>query len=146
MLVLLAGVFVAAVLTSASTTSATSASEIAPPDPDGDEIVIDIYWGDGCPYCHDAIEELTAFADREEAVEVRTFEVWYDAGNRARMERVADDLDVRADAVPFIVVGNRSWTGYSGAIGRSIESTVLELRDGPGPRRRFPPPTNRPRR
>jgi glutaredoxin len=137
-LVLLAIALVAAVVALVASAPATSAGEITPPNPDGDGIVIDIYWGDGCPYCHDAIEELTAFAEREDGVEVRTFEVWYDAGNRAQMERVADDLDVRADAVPLIVVGNRSWTGYSGAIGRSIESTVLELRDGARPPEEVP--------
>jgi cytochrome c biogenesis protein CcdA len=120
-------VLTAAVVVAAA--PAASAGEVAPPGPDGEEILIDIYWGDGCPYCHDAIEDLRAFAAREDAVEVRTFEVWYDAGNRARMERVADELGVRADAVPLIVVGNRSWTGYSGAIGRSIETTVLDLRN-----------------
>ncbi len=127
--VLLAGLLMGIAAASASSATATSAGEITAPDPDGDEIVIDIYWGDGCPYCHDAIEELAGFAELEDGIEVRTFEVWYDAGNRARMEQVADDLGRSADAVPFIVVGNRSWSGYSGAIGRSIESTVLGLRD-----------------
>lgn len=104
-----------------------SASEVEPRD-QHPEIVIDIYWGDGCPFCHDAIEHLTAFADAEEGVELRTFEVWYDSGNRERMERVADELGVRADAVPLIVVGTQAWSGFNAAIGRSIEAAVLELR------------------
>jgi glutaredoxin len=106
-----------------------SASEVEPPDQHPESVVIDIYWGDGCPFCHDAIERLTAFADEEDGVEVRTFEVWYDAANRERMERVADELGVRADAVPLIVVGTQTWSGFNGAIGRSIEAVVLERRD-----------------
>jgi thiol-disulfide isomerase/thioredoxin len=105
-----------------------SASEIDPPGEVQPAVVIDIYWGDGCPFCDAAIEHLTAFAEAEEGVEVRTFEVWFDATNRARMARVADELGVRTDAVPFIVVGSRSWTGFDGAIGRSIEAAVRELR------------------
>ncbi len=93
---------------------------------DDETVVIDIYWGDGCPFCHDAIDSLTAFAQGEDRVEVQTYEVWFDSTNRARMERVAAELGVRADAVPLIVVGDRSWAGFSGAIGRSIEAEVLD--------------------
>lgn len=119
--------------------SSAVAGETEPPA-EQEAVVIDLYWGDGCPFCHDAIEFLTDLAEREEGVLLHTFEVWFDAENRARMERVADQLGVRADAVPFIVVGNRSWTGFNGAIGRSIESAVLELRDDARPADEVPAP------
>ncbi|MDZ7677589.1 MAG: glutaredoxin family protein [Acidimicrobiales bacterium] len=119
--------------------SPAGAGEIEPAG-EQEAVVIDIYWGDGCPFCHDAIEHLTAFAEAEDGVEVQTFEVWFDAENRARMERVADQLGVRADAVPLIVVGNQSWTGFNGAIGRSIESAVLELRGDVRPPDEVPAP------
>jgi glutaredoxin len=106
-----------------------SAGEVEPVE-QHPAIVIDIYWGHGCPFCHDAIEYMTAFADEEDGVEVRTFEVWYDPANRERMERVADELGVRAEAVPLIVVGTQTWSGFNDAIGRSIEAAVLERRDG----------------
>jgi hypothetical protein len=105
----------------------TSAGEVESPEQHA-EIFIDIYWGDGCPFCHDAIEYLITFADGEDDVEVRTFEVWYDPANRDRMERVAGELGIRADAVPLIVVGTQTWTGFNSAIGRSIEVAVLEQR------------------
>ncbi|MCC5953206.1 MAG: thioredoxin [Acidimicrobiia bacterium] len=132
-LLLAAGVLVALALTWANGTAGASADEVTPAEPAGDPVVIDIYWGDGCPYCHDAIDDLTAFAEREAGIEVRTFEVWYDADNRATMVRVAEELGVRADAVPFIVVGTHSWSGYSGGIEGAIESTVLDLRDDRSP-------------
>ncbi|MFP4512280.1 MAG: thioredoxin [Acidimicrobiales bacterium] len=119
--------------------SSAVAGEVEPPAEQA-AVVIDVYWGDGCPFCRDAIEHLTAFAAAEEGVELRTFEVWFDAANRARMERAADELGVRADAVPFIVVGNQSWTGFNGAIGRSIEEAALELRDDVRPPEEVPAP------
>jgi hypothetical protein len=45
-----------------------SAGEVESPE-QHPEIVIDIYWGDGCPFCHDAIEHLVGFADEEDGVE-----------------------------------------------------------------------------
>jgi glutaredoxin len=118
---------------------ATAGEVEPPPDEQQPEVVIDIYWGDGCPFCEDAIEHLTAFADAEVGIEVQTFEVWFDAENRTRMERVADELGVRSDAVPFIVVGDRSWTGFNGAIGRSIEAAAIELREDTRPPDERPP-------
>jgi glutaredoxin len=92
---------------------------------DDGTVRIEIYWGDGCPYCEDAIETLGALAEREQRIELATFEVWNDDANRQRMQEVAAELGVRADAVPFIVVGDRSWLGFNATIGSAIEQVVM---------------------
>jgi cytochrome c biogenesis protein CcdA len=92
---------------------------------DDPEVVIEVYWGDGCPYCEDALEHLVPFAGGLEGVEVAAHEVWYDALGRDRMQARADELGVRGDAVPFIVVGDVSWVGFSPSIGAQVEQAVL---------------------
>jgi hypothetical protein len=59
------------------------------------------------------------------------------------MQARAAELGVRGDAVPFIVVGDASWVGFSASIGAQIEQAVLAAlgpapegppAPGPGPR------------
>jgi cytochrome c biogenesis protein CcdA len=99
---------------------------------DDPDVVVEVYWGDGCPYCEDALDHLIPFAAGFDGVEVAAYEVWYDAAGRARMQARAAELGVRGDAVPFIVVGDASWVGFSASIGAQIEEVVLAAL-GPAP-------------
>jgi glutaredoxin len=91
---------------------------------DDGPVTIEFFWGDGCPHC--AAEE--AFLDdlvaRYPDVLVNAYEVWYDAANRARFERVAAAHGIEASAVPATFLGGRAWVGFSDRIGDEIEAVV----------------------
>jgi cytochrome c biogenesis protein CcdA/thiol-disulfide isomerase/thioredoxin len=123
-LVVIAIAVLGAVVAAAAPAGALAATTDDPTTDDPD-VVVEVYWGDGCPYCEDALEHLVPFAEGLDGVEVAAFEVWYDPVGRARMQERAAELGVRGGAVPFIVVGDASWVGFSASIGAQIEQAVL---------------------
>ncbi|NOG51864.1 MAG: hypothetical protein HND48_22350 [Chloroflexi bacterium] len=62
-------------------------------------------------------------------VEVHAYEVWYDAGNRALMERFATAFGSEPSGVPATFVADRYWVGYAESVGRQIIDTVYACRE-----------------
>lgn len=84
---------------------------------EGKKINVYIFEGDGCPHCAEAIEwfEDTLAADDEykDYYKLVKYEVWYDEDNNSLMGEVAKALDTQASGVPFIVVGDKYFSGFS---------------------------------
>lgn len=76
-----------------------------------------IFRGEGCPHCEEAIEwfENTLSNDSEYAdkFELVKYEVWYDEDNSNLMDEVAKELGTEASGVPFIVIGDKYFSGFS---------------------------------
>jgi hypothetical protein len=107
--------------------------------PGTEPLVITYFWGDGCPHCATQRVFLEDLVERHPQVVVDDFEVWYDAGNRARFEAMALAHGIEPSAVPATFLAGRSWIGFSAAVGREIEATVVTelsrrgLAPSPGP-------------
>jgi cytochrome c biogenesis protein CcdA/glutaredoxin len=108
----------------------------AGPD-DGVEILL--FWGDGCPYCHDAKDFLEDLSSREPRIRLLDYEVWFDEANRALMQAEAAARGVSADAVPLIVLEELAWVGYTPRIGAEVEAAARGRLDPVGPVRPDPP-------
>jgi len=89
----------------------------------GDPVVIYFFWGDGCPHCAEAHPFLESLGDQY-PVELRDFEVWYDAENRAIFYDMAVSSGFEPEAVPTIFIGENYWVGFSDIIAMQIESVV----------------------
>lgn len=81
------------------------------------KINVYIFRGEGCPHCEEAIEWFEGtLADDEEYKELYKlvkYEVWYDEKNNDLMGEVASELGTKATGVPFIVIGEKYFSGYS---------------------------------
>lgn len=77
------------------------------------EVNIYFFNGNGCPHCEDA---ETWFDEIEEEYgdkfKVVSYEVWYNEQNNELMNAVAEARGETADGVPYIVIGNQSWSGF----------------------------------
>lgn len=89
---------------------------------------VNVYFfrGEGCPHC----QELEEFFDSIEAefgqyYNMNTYEVWYDQDNANLMQEVADKLGVTATGVPFLVIGDQSWNGYTSSYDAEIKAKIL---------------------
>ena len=87
--------------------SANSAPEIGPYP-----VKIYIFWQEGCPYCAGARSELEGLAARDQRLEVRAIRVGSDALADALFDRSIEHFGYDQAAVPFVVVGDRSFLGY----------------------------------
>jgi glutaredoxin len=81
------------------------------------KINVYIFRGEGCPHCEEAIEwfEDTLSKDEEykDLYKLVKYEVWYDEQNADLMDSVAKELGTSASGVPFIVVGDKYFSGFS---------------------------------
>ena len=77
-----------------------------------DDVTVYLFYGEGCPHC--AKEE--AFLDTivgDGIARVEKFEVWHNAENLVLAKKVAATLGTSVAGVPFTVVKNKSFTGWS---------------------------------
>ncbi len=81
------------------------------------KINVYLFRGEGCPHCEEAIEwfEGTLAKDEEykDLYKLVKYEVWYDEQNADLMDAVAKELGTEASGVPFIVIGNKYFSGFS---------------------------------
>ena len=82
------------------------------PASEAHEVTLYIFRGNGCPHCTHAVEYFNS--NHEENVKVVTYEVWYNKNNNDLYSKVANELDINARAVPFIIVGDTYYyVGFS---------------------------------
>lgn len=72
------------------------------------------FYGDGCPHCAEAEEFFDSIEDEYgDKFEIVSYETWYDSDNADLMEEVADVRKEEPGGVPYIIIGNQSWDGYT---------------------------------
>jgi cytochrome c biogenesis protein CcdA len=119
---LLVAALVVSVLGSSAVLPATAGA--APAD---EPVVVEFFYCDGCPYCHQQAEHMADWERRFPTVEVRRYEVWRDPENLAALTRVAEAHGVRSDAVPMTFIAGRVWTGFDPAMGREMDAWLDSL-------------------
>jgi thiol-disulfide isomerase/thioredoxin len=92
---------------------------------EGDEdLVITIFWGDGCPHCAAEWQFLGDLSEEYPDLEILGYEVWYDAANQAYFTSTMERLGMEARSVPTTIFAGRVWEGYSPAVGAQIRAAV----------------------
>ena len=81
------------------------------------KINVYLFRGEGCPHCEEAIEwfenELSKDEKYSEYYNLVQYEVWYDESNSDLMDSVSKELGTNASGVPFIVIGDMYFSGFS---------------------------------
>lgn len=89
------------------------------------EVKVYLFHGEGCGFCEKA---KTWFASIEEEhghkFELVKYEVWNDQYNSKLMQAVADARKENPGGVPYIIVGNQSWDGFTEEYQDSIISKI----------------------
>ena len=92
-----------------------------------DKVNVYMFRGEGCGYCARAIayfRELIKDDDYKDKFDLVTYEVWNDENNSKLMAAVADELDETVNGVPFIVIGDTAFGGYSSSYNEDIEKAI----------------------
>lgn len=77
-------------------------------------ITIYLFHGATCPACLQTIEYMNQNMKNIENTEIRTYEVQNNQDNYQIMQKVAEKLNITANSVPFIVIGDFSRFGFTG--------------------------------
>ena len=73
-----------------------------------------IFWGDGCPHCKALAKFISKLpAETKNKVNIYSFEVWGDKDNKSFMKNFGKYLNQDVRGVPFMVIGNKIFDGYS---------------------------------
>lgn len=98
-----------------------------------DKIKVYIFHGDGCPHCEEAFEFFEELEKDEPGLfELIKFEVWNNEDNHNLMQKVAEKFNEEASGVPYIIIGEKTFHGYTEAIGEDIANTINEYHDNGG--------------
>ena len=73
-----------------------------------------IFWGNGCPHCKALAKFISKLpAETKNKVNIYSFEVWSDKDNKAFMKKFGKYLGEDVNGVPFMVIGDKIFDGYS---------------------------------
>ena len=92
-----------------------------------EKVPIYFFRGEGCPHCADAEDFFDTMEDKyKNMFTIKDYEVWYDADNAELMKEVAKirGEEERAIGVPYIIIGDKSWIGYSSIYDSEIKAQI----------------------
>ena len=86
-----------------------------------------LFHGAECPHCKEEGEWLKKIKTKYgDYVNIIKYEVWHDEENQEKMKKVLEKLDADADGVPFTVIGESHFIGYSDTIASKMENKIKE--------------------
>ena len=78
------------------------------------EVNVYLFRGEGCPHCEEAIEWFKSIEEEYGSkFNIVDYETWYDEDNAELMQKVAEARGEKAEGVPYIIIGNKSWNGFT---------------------------------
>ena len=84
-----------------------------------------LFKGEGCPHCADEEKWLQDIKkEYKDYVNFYEFEVWYDENNSKMMEKAKEIFDFSGPGVPFTVIGDKYYSGFSDSIGTMMENAI----------------------
>lgn len=88
------------------------------------------FYGNGCPHCEEA-EKFFESIQKEygEYFTIVDYETWYDTDNADLMQKVAEARQETSDGVPYIIIGDQSWSGYDTTYDDEIKNKIKEVYD-----------------
>lgn len=86
-----------------------------------------LFWGDGCSHC----AELSLYLNEIKNIykkhyNLYTFEVWNDAENHNLMESVAATMNEEVEGVPYLVIGDKTFSGYADDMKKEILTAIKD--------------------
>ena len=93
-----------------------------------EEIVIDFFYGVTCPHCAAEKVFLDDLQNRYPDVTINAYEVFENKDNLVLLKKKAKELGVEVNGVPFLVIGDQYFIGYSeGYTDQKIEEALLGI-------------------
>ena len=86
-----------------------------------------LFRGQGCPHCAEEEKWIESIKEKyKDKVNFYDYEVWYNQYNSEMLKEVGKKLDLDIKGVPFTVIGDKYFSGFSETIQYSMEDTLDE--------------------
>lgn len=94
---------------------------------ESDKINIYMFWGNGCPHCHDMKDFFDSLSEEyKNKIKLYTFEVWYNVENANLLGLFANFLNDKPNYVPYLIIGKHVFSGYSESMNSDIKNKINE--------------------
>ncbi len=103
--------------------------EVAVEEVDNSPVTIYLFRGDGCPHCQEFEEWLTTIEGEYGSMyNVKDYETWNNQDNADLMTKVAEARNENNEelGVPYIIIGNKSWKGFTESYKEAIIEQIKE--------------------
>ena len=93
------------------------------------KVPVYLFRGQGCSHCHEFLEFVASDLVKEygDKFELISYEVWNNKENANLMEEVSEYLDDDANGVPYIIIGEKTYNGYSESMNDKIKTAIDDL-------------------
>lgn len=95
-----------------------------------DKISIYIFRGHGCAYCKSFLSFLYSIVpEYGDYFNLISYEVWENEENAALFQQVSTFLNQPSDGVPYIIIGDQVFKGYTSSYDERIKNAIKNLYD-----------------
>ena len=95
-----------------------------------DQITIYMFRGKGCAYCRKFLEFLNGITDEYgKYFKLVSFESWYNEENSNLLGEISTFMGEQASGVPYIIIGDKVFGGYTESYDESIKNAIKTLYD-----------------
>lgn len=95
-----------------------------------DQVIIYLFRGKGCAYCRKFLEFLNGITDEYgKYFKLVSFESWYNEENSNLLGEISTFMGEQASGVPYIIIGDKVFGGYTESYDESIKSAIKTLYD-----------------
>ena len=78
------------------------------------EVKVYFFRGEGCSHCAEAEAWFQSIEEEYGSYfQIIDYETWYNEDNAELMQKVADARGEDASGVPYLIIGNKSWNGFT---------------------------------
>lgn len=96
--------------------------------PNSDAITIYMFRGKGCGFCRSYLNFMNSITEEYgKYFKMETYEVWNDSKNYELLTQVSTFLGQPANGVPFIIIGDKVFGGYTEEYNDAIKAAITDL-------------------
>lgn len=86
-----------------------------------------LFYGRECPHCEDERKWLDSIKNKySNYLNINMYEVWHDDNNAKIMKEVKKQFNITKESVPFTIIGEETYIGFSDAIKSKMENKIKE--------------------
>lgn len=84
-----------------------------------------LFRGEGCPHCEDFLDYIANLdSAHQDMINVVKYEVWNNTTNASLMQTVAKYFNETVSGVPYIIIGDKTYSGYSSSMASEITEAI----------------------
>lgn len=92
---------------------------------DKDKVNVYFFRGDTCSHCFEALVFFAKMSnDFGKYYNLKSYEVWKNQENAELLEKVGQKKGDDVSGVPYIIVGDKSWSGYTSSYDEEIKKEI----------------------